>query len=235
MNKLISLELKRNSLRSYHVAALISAVSLLALLYLFAAIPKLDEAETGLDMFMSYRSLVGLTNIIGMVIFAILSAVMSAKFIVEEYAGKRAVLLFSYPVARRNIFFSKVKMIFLYTVATMFLCGTVIFGIFFTTEAMFPLCADEMNVKIIVYSFLSLLCYSLLAGVLGIIALWFGFGKNSVAVNIIAAVIISTIMCQIMAMTMASLVGTIAFLVVGGIIAIIAVKNLVDKVEKMEV
>ena len=31
MNKLISLELKRNSLRSYHTAALISAVCLLAL------------------------------------------------------------------------------------------------------------------------------------------------------------------------------------------------------------
>ena len=112
MNKLISLELKRNSLRSYHTAALISAVCLLALLYLFAAIPKLDGTETGLDMFMTYRSLIGITNIIGMVIFAVLSAVMSARFIVEEYAGKRAVLLFSYPVARRSIISSKIGMVF---------------------------------------------------------------------------------------------------------------------------
>lgn len=40
MNKLISLELKRNSLRSYHTAALISAVCLLALLYLLLQFPN---------------------------------------------------------------------------------------------------------------------------------------------------------------------------------------------------
>ena len=58
MNKLISLELKRNSLRSYHTAALISALCLLALLYLFAAMPKLDGTETGLDMFKIGRGVV---------------------------------------------------------------------------------------------------------------------------------------------------------------------------------
>ena len=63
MNKRIALELKRNSLRSYHAAALISAAGLLALLYLFAVMPRLDQAETGMDMFLSYRGLVGLTNI----------------------------------------------------------------------------------------------------------------------------------------------------------------------------
>ena len=131
MNKFISLELKRNSLRFYHVAVLISAVCMLALLYLLAAIPKLDEVETGIEMFMSYNSLVGLTNIIFMVIFTILSAVMSAKFIVEEYAGKKAILLFSYPAPRRKILVSKLAMIFLYTVVSMILSGTVVSGVFF--------------------------------------------------------------------------------------------------------
>lgn len=235
MNKLISLELKRNSLRSYHVAVLISAVCMLALLYLLAAIPKLDPTETGLDMFMSYNSLVGLTNIICMVIFTILSAVMSAKFIVEEYAGKRAILLFSYPVARRKILFSKVGMVFIYTVTAMFLCGVIVFGIFFASEMVFPLCADEMNIKVIVQGFSSLMCYSLLAGVLGTISLWFGFGKQSVTVTIVASVIIATVVCQIMAMTMNYLVGAVAFLIIGAIGAVIVLKSLVHKVERMEV
>ena len=84
MNKLISLELKRNSLRSYHTGVFISGALMLGMLYLLAAIPKLDPSETDLEMFLSYRSLIGLTNIMLMVIFTILSAVMSAKFIVEE-------------------------------------------------------------------------------------------------------------------------------------------------------
>lgn len=45
MNKLISLELKRNSLRSYHTGVFISGVLMLGLLYLLAAIPKLDPSE----------------------------------------------------------------------------------------------------------------------------------------------------------------------------------------------
>lgn len=235
MNKLISLELKRNSLRSYHVAVLISAVSLLALLYLLAAIPKLDPTEADIDMFTSYNSLVGLTNIILMVVFTILSAVMSAKFIVEEYAGKKALLLFSYPIERRKILGSKIGMVFLYTVISMILCGTVVFAVFFLTETFFPLCADVLNIKTIVYSFLSLVCYSLLAGVWGIIALWFGFGKQSITVTIVAAVIIATVTCQIMAMTLNYFVGAIAFLIVGAIAAVIVLKSLIGKVNKMEV
>lgn len=235
MNKLISFELKRNSLRSYHVAVLISAVSMLALLYLLAAIPKLDPTEADIDMFMSYNSLVGLTNIISMVVFTILSAVMSAKFIVEEYAGKRAILLFSYPIERQKILASKIGMVFLYTVISMILCGTVVFAVFFLTETFFPLCADVLSIKTIVYSFLSLVCYSLLAGVWGIIALWFGFGKQSITVTIVAAVIIATVACQIMAMTLNYFVGTIAFLIVGAIAAVIVLKSLIGKVNKMEV
>ena len=40
MNKLISLELKRNSLRSYHTGVFISGALMLGLLYLLAAIRK---------------------------------------------------------------------------------------------------------------------------------------------------------------------------------------------------
>ena len=77
---------------------------------------------------------------------------------------------------------------------SMLLCGAVVLGIFFTTESQFPLCADQMSVKTVLDGFLSLLCYSLLAGVWGIVALYFGFGKQSVSVTIIAAVIIAAVM-----------------------------------------
>lgn len=235
MNKLISLELKRNSLRSYHIAVFISAVLMIGLLYLLAAIPRLDPTEADIEMFLSYNSLVGLTNILYMVVFTILSAVMSAKFIVEEYAGKRAILLFSYPIARQKILGSKICMVFLYTVLAMFFCGIVNFGVFFSTEAISPLCADQLSISRILYSLLSLLCYSLLSGIWGIISLWIGFGKQSVTVTLIAAVIIAIVMCQIMAMTMSYLVGATAFLALGSVGAIFAWLNLKNKVISMEV
>ncbi len=235
MNKLISLELKRNSLRSYHIAVMISTVSLLALLYLFAAIPKMDASETELDMFMSYQSLTGLISIISMAVFTVLSSVMSTKFIVEEYAGKRAVLLFSYPVERRKILGAKIGMIFLYTVVSMILCGTVVFAVFFFTESISPLCAEPLNAQIIAGCFLSLICDSLLAGVWGILALWFGFEKQSVTVTMIAAVILSVVMCQVMAMTLNFPAGGFALLIAGAAGAFLVFHSLIRKVEQMEV
>lgn len=146
-----------NSMRSYHTGVFISGALMLGLLYLLAVIPKLDPSETDLEMFMSYRSLAGLTNIMFMVIFTIL------------------------------------------------------------------------------YCSFSLVCDSLLAGVWGMIALWIGFGKQSVTVTIVAAVIISVVMCQIMAMTLNYFVGAVIFLAVGSIGAVIAWNNLKTNIANMEV
>ncbi len=208
---------------------------MLGLLYLLAAIPKLDPTETDLEMFMSYRSLIGLTNILLMVVFTILSAVMSAKFIVEEYTGKRAILLFSYPILRQKILSAKICMVFLYTVIAMSLCGIAIFGIFFGTENVFQICSDSLNLSTLIYCVCSLVCYSLLAGVWGVIALWIGFIKQSITVTIVSSVIISIVMCQIMDMTMNYLMGAIVFLAIGFIGAVVAWTNLKSKIASTEV
>ena len=208
---------------------------MLGLLYLLAAIPKLDPSETDLEMFMSYRSLLGLTNIMLMVIFTILSAVMSSKFIIEEYAGKRAILLFSYPVSRQKVLSAKMCMVFLYTVIAMYLCGTIIFGIFLGTESLFPICSDALTLPTFFYCSFSLISYSLLAGVWGIVALWIGFGRQSVTVTIVAAIIIAIVMCQIMAMTLNDLVGAAFFLVIGSVAAVIAWADLKRNIANMEV
>ncbi len=234
MNRLIALELRRNGLRSYHVAVAIITVVMLSFIYLLAVLPKIDSTETNLNMFLTYHNLIILINILYMVIFTILSAVMFSKIVVEDYAGKRAMLLFSYPIGRKKILEAKIVMVFFYTVFAMFLSGGLVLGIFFITESLFPICADQLNIKTVLSGVLSLVSYSLLAGVWGIVALYFGFRKQSVSVTIVAAVIISTVICQMMAITM-SIVGAIAFLVIGILLAIITVNELKKIVMNMEV
>ncbi|QHQ62818.1 hypothetical protein Ana3638_20220 [Anaerocolumna sedimenticola] len=234
MNRLIVLELKRNGLKSYHLAVVIITGVMLSFLYLLAIIPKIDPTETDLNMIMTYNNLINLNNILCMVIFTIFSSVMFSKFVVEEYAGKRAMLLFSYPVDRKKILEAKIFMVFFYTVGAMLLCGSIVLGVFFTTESYFPICADQLSIKTVFGGFLSLLCYSLLAGVWGIVALYFGFGKQSVSVTIIAAIIISTVMCQMLAIAM-NIIGGIAFLAIGTIVAGITLSNLRKRVMNMEV
>ncbi len=234
MNRLIALELKRNSLRSYHIAVAIITVVMLSFIYLLAVLPKLDPTETNLSMFLTYDNLIILINILYMVIFTILSSVMFSKIVVEDYAGKRAILLFSYPIARKKILGAKIVMVFFYTVFAMFLSGGIVLGIFLMTESLFPICVDQLSRKTVLSGVLSLVAYSLLSGVWGIVALYFGFRKQSVSVTIVAAVIIATVMCQMMAITMNN-VGVIIFLVIGILLAVITLNNLKKIVMDMEV
>ena len=70
---------------------------------------------------------------------------------------------------------------------------------------------------------------------MGVIALWFGFRKKSVPVTIVASVVLATIVCQIISSALAFLPMMGAVLGVTGILATLAIKNLLRQVNNMEV
>lgn len=235
MHKLIALELKRNRLRPYHIATLICGVTMLGFQYLMAAIPYMDPTEPDAELFSQYPFLMGITCLVCMEIFLILSAVMASRFVVEEYSGKRAILLLSYPISRKKVLRAKLVLVFAYTVGTMLLCGAVIQAVFFLTESLFPLCSDQLTIEVILQSLGSLLCCSILAGLLGVVSLWFGFRKKSVSVTIVASVILVTIVCQMISVALSfwPIMGIVFG--VTGIFAILAIQNLLRQVNNMEV
>lgn len=235
MNKLTRLELKRNSLKPYYIAVSIITIVILSFLYLLAAIPRMDATDTDAEMFMSYDFIVGLDNIVSMAVFSIMSAAMASKFIVEEYAGKRAIMLFSYPVDRKKIIDTKIITVFSYTVISMLLCNGISLTIFFVTESLFPLCQDTIDTGLILNCISSILCYSLSAGLLGIISLWFGFRKKSTIVTIISACIIASVLCQVIAMTLFTRFVLIIILAVIFLTAMLAWTSLCYQVKNMEV
>ncbi len=235
MHKLIALELKRNRLRPYHIATLICGVTMLGFQYLMAAIPYMDPTEPDAELFSQYPFLMGITCLVCMAIFSILSAVMASRFMVEEYSGKRAILLLSYPISRKKVLRTKLMLVFLYTVGAMLLCGAVIQTVFFLTELLFPICSDHLTIKVILQSLGFLLYCSVLAGLMGVIALWFGFRKKSVPVTIVASVILATLVCQVISAAIQYI--PILWIVIGiaAICSLIAVLDLFRQVEGMEV
>ena len=235
MHKLIALELKRNRLRPYHIATLICGVTMLGFQYLMAAIPYMDPTEPDAELFSQYPFLMGITCLVCMAMFSILSAVMASRFVVEEYSGKRAILLLSYPISREKVLCSKLVLVFAYTVGAMLLCGAVIQAMFFLTESLFPLCSDQLTIEVILQSLGFLLCCSLLSGLLGMVSLWFGFHKKSVSMTIVASVVLATIVCQIISSALVFLPMMGAVLGVTGILATLAIKNLLRQVNNMEV
>lgn len=235
MNKLIKFELKRNSLKTYHIAVVIITVVILSFLYLLAAIPQIDTADTDTEMFMSYGFIIGLGNIISMAIFSIMSSVMASKFIVDEYTGKKAILLFSYPVDRKKILDAKIIMVFSYTAISMLVCNGIAITVFLSTESLFPLCQDSIDITLLWDCIFSVLCYSLMSALMSLVATWFGFMKKSIIVTITSACVIVSILCQIIGMTLFIRPVIIAILAVTLMIAIAVWINLHNQAEKMEV
>ena len=76
--KLINLEIRRNPLKTYITATLVITLVMIGFLYMFAAIPLLDDTEQDIGMFMNYDNIVTLTCILSMASFLILSSVMYA-------------------------------------------------------------------------------------------------------------------------------------------------------------
>lgn len=235
MKALISLEIRRSSLRPYHRAALICSVTMLVFYYFMASIPLIDPTETDIGLFSSYEFLFSLNHLLSMAAFTILGSVMGARFIVEEYTGARTILLFSYPVSRRKIMGAKLCLVFFYSTAAMLLCG-IATGFFFTlTECFFPICTDTMTGTMAAWIFFSLLFHSLLAGFLALLSSWIGFLKTSVPVTIVSGVIISCVVCQILS---AVYIFHPALFLVTGVAAagaVTAIKHLSRYVENMEV
>lgn len=235
MNKYLSLELRRNHLHPYHTAVLLCTVTMLAFQYFMAVIPLLDPADPDAGMFSTYEFLIDLNHLLSMACFSILGAVMGARFIVEEYSGKRAILLFSYPVPRKTILCTKLWLVFLYPVISMLLCGIAADGIFFLTESIFPLCSDVLTPGTVLWSLFSLLGHSMLAGMLGLLALWIGFRRKSISVTIVAAVILASLVCQIASAVF--FFRPALFILAGAAFfcGTAAVKDMICRVENMEI
>lgn len=239
MSKLIKLELKRNSLKAYFLATVISFIAMLGFTYLIASIPRIDGNSADTELFMSYHFIVGLSCVVCMGIFSITAGVMSSKFIVEEYTGKRAILLLSYPINRERILNTKIFLTFFYTTVSMLLCEGMTLGIFFLTEMFCPLCSDKIDLKVVGYSCVLLLYSSIMAGFVGIISLWFGFLRKSVSVTIVSSCIVVSLLCQLIAQMIT--VSTMEYPVIIGIFTVILVivillhRNLCYRVKKMEV
>ena len=235
MNKLLSLEIKRNRLRPYHIAVLIGGFILLAFHYFMAAIPLIDPAETDIAMFSSYDFLFHLNHLLSMATFGILGAVMGTRFVIEEYSGAKAILSFSYPISRKKMLGAKLWLVFCYPVAAMLLCGIVIGSVFFVTASLFPLCVDHLTWETVLWAVLSLLCHSLLAGAVALFSIWIGFLKKSIPVTIVAAVIAATILCQVLSAAFSFRPVFFILLGVAAILTMVAVRSMFYQVENMEV
>lgn len=123
MLKLIRLEWKKNNILKYVRNAAITTAALL--IFLLMAAGELETAETvqayGKSML---DTSVGLFVHMAYIVF---TGVMIAAFIVGAYEKKTIHLMFSYPIKRSRIIFSKIGAVWLFNFAAMVISKAVIY------------------------------------------------------------------------------------------------------------
>ena len=235
MKTLFKLELQKNIILTYVSASLIIAFTMLGFLYLFAYAPMLEPNDKDMAIFSGYHNLIPLFGVLNMAVFCVLSAVMYSKFIIEDYTGKRIILLFSYPVSRKKIMLSKLGIVYLFTVISMVASNIAIFLVFGLTEQFIHLINESFTLFILAQAIEITLIMSFIAASTGIIAAGIGFVKKSVPTTIVSAVLIASLMCNIVVNATANKAVLYLLAIVIMTIAFMVSILLMKQVNRMEV
>lgn len=241
MLKLMKLELERNKLITYIVASLFIFAFGLGFCFLLACVPQLEQMMGGgyisakMRMMTEWSNFISVISILFVAAFGVLSAVMHARFTVEAYTGKRAILLFSYPVKRSKVLFAKCGLVFFFTVITGSICNVVaisIFAFFSNTFSLLPnLFTDKMWFDLLTTAGIS----ALLAGAIGLVAMRIGFWRKSLVVTVVTSFLLAAPFGNTVSLfpdnsLVIQLIGMIVLLAIG--FAVFA--ELLSKVNKME-
>ena len=235
MKTLIRLELKKNKLNTYIIAGTIITIIMLGFLFLFAYAPLIEPNDKDMEIFSGYNNLIPLFGVFSMAVFCVMSSVMYSKFVIEDYSGKRTILLFSYPVSRKKIILSKLGVVSGFSVISMIACNLIVFLTFGIIENFIHLVGKDFTLSIMLKVVENTLIMSLIAASIGIVAVGIGFIKKSIPTTIVSAVLIASLMCNIVINASLSRVTmyvlTTVMIFIGTVFSIFLIK----KVNVMEV
>lgn len=242
MLKLIRLELQRTKLTNYLIAASCILLSTIAFSFLFAFMPAIAKSHgdilppTELAMFSGWTNLITMLSTISMVFFAFLGAIMYAHFVVAEYTGKRAILLFSYPVKRSRILWAKCNLVFWFTASAMLLSNVVAITLFGLSSNLLHIIDEPFTSTLFIYLLTTSLILCLLSSAISLIALRIGFWKKSITLTLVSVLILANPCSNLFAATLGNstfiMLATMVFLLM---ISFILFLSLTKSVNHMEV
>ncbi|MCP1103196.1 ABC-type transport system involved in multi-copper enzyme maturation permease subunit [Aequitasia blattaphilus] len=234
MYNLIKLELRKTRIRPYVWASAIIALCMLGMLYTFSAVSYMGS-EADAAEFSSYYNIMVLTNALIMFAFSILAAVMFTAFVIKDYSGKNAIMLFSYPVKRKSTLFAKVILVTTFTTISLLATTFAICSVWGLTESIFPLVDDSISILLVANVIRDALCMAVISVGIGLVSVWIGFRKKSVQTTIIAAVIISIAPANFIVLGTSYPIASVGLAVISAVAGVLALFDLSNAVNKMEI
>lgn len=234
MIHLMKLEIQKNNMRTYIHASIVITITMIGLIYLFAFVPHLDPNDPDLFIFAGYDNVIQLYGVVNMSVFCVLSCVIYSRFIIEAYKEKQLILLFSYPVNRKKLLFSKILIVSLFTSLSMIICNVIVFGFFIITESFLPIIKDVFSFALILDALKTTLIMVIAAASLSVIATGIGFYTKSVPSTIISGVILSSLFCNITFNALGNEVLLMVFMMIALISSVVMTILLMNKVNRLE-
>lgn len=233
--QLIKLELRKNNLNPYLWGSMGVFTFAVIMGVFFSALPLIDPADPSAKMMSDFTLLSAIVSIIVMSSYAILSSIMHTKFIIEEYTGRKNVLLFTYPQKRSEILLAKFLLIFVFTFVSSVVSNVVALSIVGLIGNVTGLITVSIGMNGVVKILLLSLIFGVIANLIGIIALRVGFWKKSIIWTIITSVILISPLGNSVVLFTNFLIPM--FLAVGTVLLFICLLlfwGLLKKVNKME-
>lgn len=234
--KLLRLELKKNNIKSYCIAASAVFACLLGLTYIFAWVPSLGTADSNaVTLFSTYSGIAAMTGAVGLMALSALASAMGYRYVIKEYSGANAILLFTYPINRKTVVWAKIKLLLLFVSATTLVCTFGGFSVFVLTGHIFSLVDDNLQLVDIALAFRNAMVLACLTDGIALCSLRIGFIRKSNSMTVISAILLSMLLVNLAADINQSFTTVFYLSVVILVIGLLLTFNMAQKVENMEV
>ncbi|MCI8557987.1 MAG: ABC transporter permease [Lachnospiraceae bacterium] len=203
---LYKLEQKKIKWSTYLWAAGGIFLSILAIGILFVFIAQTEEGD---ELFADWNGLAALTTALGYCCFGILSAVMGSKVIVNDYCGKIAVVMLSYPVGRKEVLGTKIRLVCLLTVFSACVSHLLTLGGMYAIARIFQTVPEAAGGYGAIFrmALLSGILMGCMAAALGIVSAVAGWIKRSSTAAIICALLLVCATTNLIAISPRHLIG----------------------------
>lgn len=189
MFKLIYLEIKKYKLFNYWKGVLIANICIIALM---GMIFILETMESNVP-FEDFNSAMSMGDVLIRAIFLIFSSVIMVKIIIEEFKNNLMSIMFTYPISRKKVLFSKLFIVVVFTFTTIIFSSVLIGGGVYLLNPLVHIVPETIS-KEILLTYLTTSFFGALASAgLSLIPLFFGMRKKSSTATMVSAIILATL------------------------------------------
>ncbi len=189
MLKLISLEIRKNKLKSLLTGAAIVNLAILAFMILVIFIDQSESEGT----FNTYSDVFEGLFVFVKAAYLIFASVIISKLIIDEYKNNTITLLFMYPISRKKLMTSKIMIVFIFTFVSIIVSSIVIGAILLGINYFVNIVQGELTLHLITTELIKTVASAFYAAGIALIPLYFGMKKKSVPATIVSAVLVTSL------------------------------------------